>query len=99
MAENLSEVTPYPDGQEIIRPFTNPIKKDSHLVVLYGNLAPEGAVAKITGHEGLAFTGTARVFHGEEAAMRAIMDGASGRAMWWSCVTRARRAARACVKC
>ena len=78
MAENLGEVAPYPDGQEIIRPFANPIKKDSHLVVLYGNLAPEGAVAKITGHEGLTFTGTARVFHGEEAAMRAIMDGRVG---------------------
>ncbi|MCY3821894.1 MAG: dihydroxy-acid dehydratase [Gammaproteobacteria bacterium] len=78
MAENLAEVAPYPDGQEIIRPFTNPIKKDSHLVVLYGNLAPDGAVAKITGHEGLTFTGTARVFHGEEAAMRAIMDGGVG---------------------
>ena len=78
MAENLGEVAPYPDGQEIIRPFANPIKKDSHLVVLYGNLAPEGAVAKITGHEGLTFTGSARVFHGEEAAMRAIMDGLVG---------------------
>ena len=78
MAENLAGVAPYPDGQEIIRPFANPIKKDSHLVVLYGNLAPEGAVAKITGHEGLTFTGTARVFHGEEAAMGAIMDGRVG---------------------
>ncbi|MDE0450466.1 MAG: dihydroxy-acid dehydratase [Gammaproteobacteria bacterium] len=78
MAENLAGVAPYPEGQEIIRPFTNPIKKDSHLVVLYGNLAPDGAVAKITGHEGLTFTGTARVFHGEEAAMQAIMDGGVG---------------------
>ena len=78
MAENLADVAPYPEGQEIIRPFANPIKKDSHLVVLYGNLAPEGAVAKITGHEGLTFTGTARVFHGEEAAMQAIMDGRVG---------------------
>ena len=78
MAENLGEVAPYPDGQEIIRPFADPIKKDSHLVVLYGNLAPDGAVAKITGHEGLTFTGAARVFHGEEAAMRAIMDGRVG---------------------
>ena len=78
MAENLAGVAPYPDGQEIIRPFANPIKKDSHLVVLYGNLAPEGAVAKITGHEGLTFSGAARVFHGEEAAMRAIMDGRVG---------------------
>ncbi len=78
LAENLADAAPYPDGQEIIRPFANPIKKDSHLVVLYGNLAPDGAVAKITGHEGLTFTGTARVFHGEEAAMRAIMDGGVG---------------------
>ncbi len=78
MAENLATIAPYPDGQEIIRPFANPVKKDSHLVVLYGNLAPGGAVAKITGHEGLTFTGTARVFHGEEAAMRAIMDGRVG---------------------
>ena len=43
--------------------------------MLYGNLAPTGAVAKITGHEGLSFTGTAKVYHGEEAAMAAIMDG------------------------
>jgi len=75
MAENLAEVEDYPDGQQIIRPFDNPIKPDSHLVVLYGNLAPDGAVAKITGHEGSRFTGTARVFHGEEAAMKAILDG------------------------
>ncbi len=75
LRENLKEVEPYPADQEIIRPLTNPIKKDSHLVVLYGNVAPEGAVAKITGHEGLSFTGTARTFHGEEAAMQAIMDG------------------------
>ncbi len=75
LKENLTEVEPYPADQEIIRPLTNPIKKDSHLVVLYGNVAPDGAVAKITGHEGLSFTGTARTFHGEEAAMQAIMDG------------------------
>tara|TARA_Y100000758_G_scaffold185987_1_gene132388 strand:- start:1262 stop:2935 length:1674 start_codon:yes stop_codon:yes gene_type:complete len=75
LKENLKEVEPYPTGQKIIRPLTNPIKKDSHLVVLYGNVAPEGAVAKITGNEGLSFTGTARTFQGEEAAMEAIMDG------------------------
>ena len=74
LAQNLASVAPYPDGQEIIRPMSNPVKPDSHLVVLYGNLAPEGAVAKITGHEGLEFTGTAKVFHGEEAAMAAIMN-------------------------
>lgn len=75
MAENLADVADYPEEQQIIRPLSNPIKKDSHLVVLRGNLAPEGAVAKITGHEGLVFTGKARCFHGEEAAMAAIMDG------------------------
>ena len=75
LAENLADVEDYPAEQKIIRPLSNPIKKDSHLVVLRGNLAPEGAVAKITGHEGLTFTGTARCFHGEEAAMAAIMDG------------------------
>ena len=75
MAENLADVADYPADQKIIRPLSNPIKKDSHLVILRGNLAPDGAVAKITGHEGLTFTGKARCFHGEEAAMAAIMDG------------------------
>ena len=75
LAENLADVDPYPEGQRIIRPLDDPIKPDGHLVILRGNLAPQGAVAKITGHEGLRFTGTARVFHGEEAGMAAIMDG------------------------
>ena len=79
LADNLAEVRPYPAGQEIVRPLSNPMKPDSHLVVLYGNLAPEGAVAKITGHEGLQFSGTARTFHGEEAGMQAIMDGTIGK--------------------
>ena len=56
-------------------PFANPIKKDSHLIVLNGNLAPEGAVAKLTGKEGLSFTGPARVFEGEERATAAILAG------------------------
>jgi dihydroxy-acid dehydratase len=75
LAENLAGVAPYPPEQKVIRPLSDPVKKDSHLVILYGNLAPGGAVAKITGHEGLHFTGTARCFHGEEAAMQAILDG------------------------
>ena len=75
LAENLAGVAPYPDGQDIVRSLDDPIKKDSHLVILYGNVAPEGAVAKISGKEGLRFTGTARVFHSEEEAMAAIMDG------------------------
>jgi dihydroxy-acid dehydratase len=75
LAENLADVAPYPAGQDVVRPLSNPIKPDSHLVVLYGNLAPDGAVAKITGNEGLKFTGTARTYHGEEAAMTAILAG------------------------
>ncbi len=67
---------PYPEGQDIVRPLAEPIKPDSHLAVLYGNLAPEGAVAKISGKEGLRFAGRARVFHSEEQALRAILDGA-----------------------
>jgi dihydroxy-acid dehydratase len=76
MAENLSGVRPYLDDQQIVHGFDDPIKKDSHLVVLYGNLAPEGAVAKITGKEGLSFTGSARVFESEEEALQAILSGA-----------------------
>lgn len=75
MAENLAEVSDYPAGQDIILPFDKPIKKDSHLVVLTGNLAPEGAVSKITGKEGLSFTGTAKVFDSEEDSFAAIIDG------------------------
>ena len=74
LAENLSSVADYPAGQDVIRDFDNPIKPDSHLAVLYGNLAPQGAVAKITGKEGLRFEGTARVFHSEEEALQAILD-------------------------
>jgi dihydroxy-acid dehydratase len=75
LAEDLSAAPPYPEGQEIVRPLGNPIKKNSHLVILYGNLAPEGAVAKITGKEGLFFEGRARVFDSEEASLQAILDG------------------------
>lgn len=74
LAENLADVAPYPDGQDIVRSLERPIKKDSHLAILYGNLAPEGAVAKISGKEGLSFTGTARVFGSEEQALRGILD-------------------------
>ena len=76
LAENLAGVGTYPDGQEIVRSLSNPIKKNSHLVVLYGNLAPEGAVAKITGKEGLQFKGVARVFDSEEKSLAGILSGA-----------------------
>ncbi|MEM7279292.1 MAG: dihydroxy-acid dehydratase [Pseudomonadota bacterium] len=75
LAENLADVEPYPEGQEIVRAIDNPIKADSHLVVMYGNLASEGAVAKITGKEGLAFEGSARVYNSEEQALQGILDG------------------------
>jgi dihydroxy-acid dehydratase len=75
LAENLKDVPDYPEGQDVILPFDTPIKKDSHLVVLRGNLSPTGAVAKITGKEGLRFEGTARVYHGEEGALAGILNG------------------------
>lgn len=75
LAENLKDVKPYPTDQDVVRPFNNPIKVDSHLRILYGNLAPTGAVAKISGKEGLIFTGKAIVFEGEEAALTAILNG------------------------
>lgn len=75
LAENLRGVRPYPKGQQIIRGFDNPIKKDGHLVILRGNLAPDGAVAKISGQEGVRFEGRARVFDSEESAQKAILDG------------------------
>ncbi len=75
LAENLADVAPYPESQDIIRAFDNPIKRNSHLMILRGNLAPEGSVAKITGKEGLRFQGTARVFHSEEESLQAILDG------------------------
>ena len=74
LAENLSNVTPYEDNQNIIRSFENPIKSTSHLRILYGNLASEGAVAKITGKEGTCFEGKARVFNSEEEGVEAILN-------------------------
>lgn len=75
LAENLAAVGRYPEGQQIVRSLDNPIKSDSHLVILRGNLAPEGAVAKITGKEGVRFRGKARVFGAEEEALKAILGG------------------------
>ena len=75
LAENLRGVSSYPAGQEIVRPLSDPIKSESHLVILYGNLAPEGAVAKITGKEGLRFKGRARVFGSEEESLKGILGG------------------------
>ena len=74
LEENLQAVLPYPDGQKIILPISTPVKDSSHLRVLYGNLAPEGAVAKITGKEGTVFRGNAKVFNSEEEGMNAILE-------------------------
>jgi dihydroxy-acid dehydratase len=75
MAENLKDAPRYPAGQDVVRGFDNPIKKDGHLVVFYGNLAQTGGVGKISGKEGMRFTGKALVFESEERALAAILDG------------------------
>lgn len=75
LKQNLARFKPYPKGQQIIRPIKDPVKKDSHLVILYGNLASGGGVAKISGKEGEKFRGKARVFESEETALAAILDG------------------------
>ena len=78
MAESLKNVAPYPsypDQQDVIRPWDQPIKKETHLRILHGNLAPGGAVGKITGKEGVYFKGTAKVYEGEEDALQGILRG------------------------
>jgi len=75
IGQNLARVKPYPKRQEIIAPLDRPLKKNSHLVILKGNLCPEGGVAKISGKEGEKFSGKARVFNSEEDSMEAILDG------------------------
>jgi dihydroxy-acid dehydratase len=76
IAENLSLTQSYPEGQDIIRDFDDPIKKTSHLAILKGNIAPDGAVAKISGKEGLSFEGRAIVFESEEDALNGILGDA-----------------------
>lgn len=75
LAENLAEAADLKEGQKIVRPVNNPLKPTGHLQILYGNLAAQGAVAKITGKEGTHFTGPARVFDSEELTLEAIEDG------------------------
>ncbi|CAN4095891.1 unnamed protein product [Withania somnifera] len=74
LAENATLFPSLAEGQQIIRPLSNPIKETGHIQILYGNLAPEGSVAKITGKEGLYFSGPALVFDGEEAMIAAISE-------------------------
>ncbi len=75
LAENLADVQPYPEDQDIVHDWDNPIKETSHLRVLRGNLAPTGGIGKITGKEGLHFKGTAKVYEGEEDALQGILRG------------------------
>ena len=75
LRENLRGIRPYSAKQTVIRPLSDPIKPTGHLVILRGNLAPEGAVAKISGHEGTRFQGRAIVFESEETALAAILKG------------------------
>ncbi|MEW4562310.1 dihydroxy-acid dehydratase [Bremerella sp. JC770] len=74
LAENCAETPDLTEGQDIVRPLSNPIKKTGHLQMLFGSLAPEGAVAKITGKEGLQFSGPAKVFDSEEDMLHALED-------------------------
>ena len=75
LAENLAELPSFEEGQDVVHGFDDPIKETGHIRILRGNLAEEGCVAKITGKEGLSFTGTARVYNGEMAANQGIKDG------------------------
>ena len=75
VADNLADVKPLGDEQDVVRPLSNPIKETGHLRILRGNLSPEGAVAKITGKEGLRFSGPANVFDCEEDMLKALEDG------------------------
>ena len=79
LAENVKDLPGLKPGQEIIRPLSNPIKASGHIQILRGNLAPEGAVAKITGKEGLVFTGPAKVYDAEEEMLHALERGEIGK--------------------
>ena len=75
IAENYADAPDLTEGQDVIHPLSNPIKTTGHIQILYGNLATEGSVAKITGKEGLVFNGTAKVFDSEKLANEAITSG------------------------
>ncbi|TVR15719.1 MAG: dihydroxy-acid dehydratase [Balneolaceae bacterium] len=75
LEQNVAELPGLLEEQKVIRPVSNPVKKTGHLQILYGNLSPEGSVAKITGKEGTRFTGTAKVFESEEHCLEGIQAG------------------------
>ena len=74
LKDNLKNISPYKKSQKIIMPFNKPIKKNGHLIILKGNLSPQGSVAKITGKEGSFFSGRAKVYNSEELALKDILD-------------------------
>ena len=75
LAENLKDLPGLKEGQQIIQPIEKPIKESGHIRIMRGNVCPDGAVAKITGKEGLVFTGTARCFDSEELMLKGLEDG------------------------
>jgi dihydroxy-acid dehydratase len=79
LAENLKDLPGLSEGQQIVQPLSKPIKETGHIRILRGNLAPEGAVAKITGKEGLLFSGPARVYDSEEDMLKGLEDGQIGK--------------------
>ena len=83
LAENVDDVPPLAEGQQVIRPWDDPIKSSGHIQILRGSFAPDGAVAKITGKEGLTFAGPAAVFDSEEEMLEALEQGVSARAWCW----------------
>jgi dihydroxy-acid dehydratase len=84
VAENLASIAAIPVGNPIIAPLSNPIKKTGHLQILYGNLAPEGSVAKITGKEGLIFEGVAKVYDSEELMMAGLARKEITKGAFWA---------------
>ena len=79
LAENVADLPGLAEGQDVVRPVANPVKPSGHITILRGNLAPDGAVAKLTGKEGLRFSGPARVFDCEEDMLAGLREGTIGK--------------------
>ncbi len=99
LAENIADLPDLKAGQKVVQPINDPIKKTGHIQILRGNLAPEGSVAKITGKEGLRFSGPAVCFDGEEAMLKALEDGRLRRETSSLFGTKVPRVVRECLKC
>jgi dihydroxy-acid dehydratase len=99
LAQNLAALPGLAEGQEIIRPLDNPIKPTGHIQILRGNLAPDGAVAKITGKEGGAFPARHGFLTRKRRCWPPWSSSKFGKGMWWSSAMRGRRAARGCRRC